>query len=188
MKSIILYCPHLDRDLRPVFKQVPNTLILTGYPTPQGHDGCLEMHKQAIRIAKHHGWDRVFVMEDDCDFTPAFSWDAWQQDATRAREIGGDMLVGGCVGTYGARRLTDRLVAVDRFHSAHCVVYFSSGYDRALNAVQPYDISLGEVGVRPIVTVPFVAVQKPSFSGILLQDVNYVPLYHMHEQYLLSLQ
>ena len=49
--------------------------------------------------------------------------------------------------------------------------------------MQPFDLSLGATcGLRCVLTWPFVAVQRPSFSGILQQPVDYVPLYAAHEK------
>lgn len=184
MNSVILYCPHLDRDIRGILARVPNSRILTGYPTPYGHDGCLEMHKDAVRIAVENGWESVFVMEDDCEFTPRFEWGAWKLDARWSNENGYDVLVGGCTRTYDERKVREHMIEVSAFHSAHCIVYHRRGFEKVLqHAVQPYDLSLGrECGCRVALAHPFVAVQRPSFSGILQQNVNYVPYYESHER------
>lgn len=108
------------------------------------------------------------------------------RDAWWAQEHNYGVLAGGCVNTYDPRKVRDGLVAVSRFHSAHCVVYFEAFYDNILQTVQPFDISLGLCGVRGVVSIPFAAVQRPTFSGILQKDVNYVPLYEMHEKYLMG--
>jgi len=137
------------------------------------------------------GEDRVFVMEDDCAFAAAFDWERWNADADWAQSHGYDVMTGGCTRTYGekvVRAYTTgdrvvRLIEVSAFHSAHCVVYFQSGYAKALLAIQPYDLSLGkDCGLRCVLTWPFVAVQRPSFSGILRQPVDYVPFYEAHER------
>jgi hypothetical protein len=121
-------------------------------------------------------------MEDDCNFTHHFSWDQWCADADWAQSHGYDVMAGGCTRTYDERKVRDGMIEVSAFHSAHCLVYFRFGYEKALNAVQPYDWSLGrDCGMRCVLVHPFVAVQRPSFSGILQQDVDYVPLYAAHE-------
>ncbi len=81
------------------------------------------------------------------------------------------------------------MIEVSAFHSAHCVVYFESGYEKVFKAVQPYDWSLGrDCGMRCVLVHPFVAVQRASYSSILKQDVDYVPLYQQHEAALRSLR
>ncbi len=184
MRCVVLYAPHLGRDLSALLAPLPmsSVVIQTGQPTPRGEDGCLESHKTAIREARDRGDRRVFVMEDDCAFTPAFDWDRWNEDAEWAESHGYDVMAGGCTRTYDEKVVRDGMVEVSAFHSAHCVVYFKSGYERALRAVQPYDVSLGATcDLRCVLTWPFVAVQRPSFSGILCEPVNYVPLYQAHE-------
>jgi GR25 family glycosyltransferase involved in LPS biosynthesis len=182
MRSVVLHAPHLGRDLRALHEAVPDLLIYEGERTPKGEDGCLEGHKTIVREAMELGERRVFVMEDDCEFTPHFDWERWQTDATWAEFHGYDVMVGGCTRTYGEKAVRYGMIEVSAFHSAHCVVYFASGYEKALKAVQPYDLSLGTIcGMRCVLTHPFVAVQRPSFSGILQQDVDYVPLYERHE-------
>lgn len=183
MRSVVLYAPHLGRDIRPLQAVVPDLSVLIGLPTPRGEDGCLESHKAAIRGAIVSGEDRLFVMEDDCAFTTAFEWDRWLADADWAEAQGYDVLAGGCTRTYEERVVREGLIDVRAFHSAHCLVYFRSGYAKALRAVQPYDLSLGrDCGLRCVLTWPFVAVQRASYSGILRQPVDYGPLYAAHEQ------
>lgn len=186
MKSFIIYCPHLNRDIRGLLNAVPNPQIWTGEKTARGEDGCLECHHQIVRHAKEHDWPMVFVMEDDCHFTPRFSWKMWEWTSQFAQMRHYDVLVGGCTRTYNERLAVGvdggALLQVDAFHSAHCIVYFKSSYDTILKTVQPHDLSIGRLGAGCILTWPFVAVQAPSFSGILQQEVDYVPLYKAHEQ------
>ncbi len=176
---------------------MPDAEVLIGERTPRGCDGCLDSHKRAVRLAQQKAWPCVFVMEDDCAFVPAFSLAQWEADAAWAQAHGYDVLAGGCTRTYGAKRVRSGLLEVSAFHSAHCLVYFASGYDKVLRAVQPFDLSLGcetvttfattYVGCRIVLTAPFVAVQRPSFSGILQRHVNYVPDYVAHEKVLEAL-
>jgi hypothetical protein len=194
MRAVVLSCPHLHRDITALRDQIPDALVQIGLPTPHGHDGCLEMHKTAVRDAQAAQAPAVFVMEDDCQFTPAWDYARWQADAQWAQAHGYDVLVGGSTRTYKPRKVRHGLLEVRAFHSAHCLVYFASGYERVLDAVQPFDLSLGAevkseyptryVGCRIVLTYPFVAVQRPSFSGILQKPVDYGPEYVGHEQYL----
>ncbi len=185
MHSAIIYCPHLNRDIRGLINKVPNPRIHTGYPTTLGHDGCLQCHHQIVTEARALGWPSVFVMEDDCQFTEEFDYHKWIADALWCKENGFGCLTGGCVNTYGAQKTRrEGILAVDKFHSAHCIVYFADQYERVLQTIQPFDTSLGDVGVRCAVSWPFVAVQRPVFSGILQKDVDYTGLYALHEQHL----
>ncbi len=183
MRNVILYCPHLNRDIRGILAQVPNPMIETGYQTPLGHDGCLECHKSIVRKAQAENAHAVTAIEDDCEFTVHFNYDRWIEDAAWARNNGYDVLVGGSTRTYDEKIVREGMIEVSAFHSAHFVTYFQSGYAKILKAVQPFDYSLGaNCGCRVVVKWPFVAVQRASFSGILQQNVDYVPLYQAHEQ------
>lgn len=192
MRAVILSCPHLKRDLRPILARIPGAEILLGEKTPKGEDGCLEMHKSVVRSAQAAGDPSVFVMEDDCQFTAAFDYARWLDDAAWAEAHGYDVLAGGCVKTYHPKPVRAGLIEVSAFHSAHCLVYSASGYAKVLRAVQPFDLSLGSrvaskfvttyVGCRIALTFPFVAVQRPAYSGILRKPVDYVPEYVAHER------
>lgn len=184
VRSFVIHCPHLNRDVRGILNAVPNVRIWTGYPTERGEDGCLQAHQGIVALAKQHSWPRVFVMEDDCQFTKHFDYERWEEDARWSAVNGYDVLVGGCVQTYGPKIVRDGLVRVDKFHSAHCIVYNASGYDKILQTIQPFDTSIGDQGAKTVMTYPFVAVQRPVYSGILKKDVNYVPLYEQYEGHL----
>lgn len=194
MRSVVLHCPWLDRDISLLHEQIPNLEIFVGEWTPRGEDGCLQSHLEIVAETKAEGLDRVFVVEDDCEFTRHFSFERWCQDAEWAKTNGYDIMIGGSTRTYDERVVRDGMIEVQAFHSAHCIVYFESSFDKVQNAVQPYDYSLGNpptnpimgterhTGCRIVLVYPFVAIQKPSFSGILREPVDYVPLYGKHEQ------
>ncbi len=182
MRNVILYCPHLNRDIRPLLNTVPHPQLWIGEPTPKGEDGCLQCHQAIVRKAKCQQLPAVFVMEDDCQFTAHFNYSKWLEDAAWSEAHGYDVLVGGCTRTYKEKVVRAGLIEVSAFHSAHCIVYLRSSYDKVLRTVQPFDVSVGQMGCRVVMTWPFVAVQRPTYSGILKQDVDYVPLYQQHEQ------
>lgn len=187
MRNVILYAPHLNRDIRGLLNVLPHPRIYTGESTANGADGCLQSHQAVVREALRDCIAAVAVYEDDCQFTEHFNYDDWCDAAEWARRVGYDVLCGGSTRTYDEGLAAHGFVEVSMFHSAHCVVYFASGYEKILkHAVQPYDLSLGrECGLRCVLALPFVAVQRPSFSGILQQDVDYVPLYAAHERELM---
>jgi hypothetical protein len=182
MKNAIIYCPHLNRDIRGLLNAVPNPQIWTGEPTERGEDGCLQCHQAIVRWAKHQQSTAVFVLEDDAKFTEHFAYGRWLEDAAWAEANGYDVLAGGCTRTYDERVVRDGLIEVSAFHSAHCVVYLQSSYETILRTVQPHDLSIGRLGARCLLAWPFVAVQTPAYSNILKQPVDYVPLYEAHEQ------
>lgn len=205
MKSYVLYCPHLDRDIRGILSRVPDPEVITGYPTVPGEVGCLEMHKTAVRLAQHKGLPFVFVMEDDCKFTDAFVYSQWETMAAWALEHRFGAVHGGSVRTWNPRLLArlpgyehigeaTTILQVDRACSAHCMIYTHLGYDAVLTAEQPFDLSIADKGVNPVLVWPFVAIQGKGLSGIGPpthggisttyhgpQPVDYEGLFAMHE-------
>lgn len=183
MRSVILHCPSLGRDLAPLLAAVPGALVHEGPRMPgQGWEASKIAHHAIITETKALGEPCVFVMEDDCQFTAYFDLDCWEEDATWSARHGYDILIGGSTRTYDERWVRDGMVEVSAFHSSHCVVYFASGYDKVLRAGAPIDITPGrDCGARCVVAWPFVAVQRPAFSGCEGHDVDYVPLYEQHE-------
>ncbi len=182
MNSVILYCPHLNRDIRGLLNVIPHPQIWTGTQTEKGEDGCLQCHQAIVREAKDNHWPMVFVMEDDCAFTEHFTLGKWMMAAFWAQDHEYDVLVGGCTKTYQERLVAPGLIAVSAFHSAHCIVYLASGYDKILKTVQPFDVSVGKMGARVVMTWPFMAIQRPEYSGILKEPVDYRAFYQQHEE------
>lgn len=185
MRSFIIYCPHLNRDIRGLLNAVPYPQIWTGQKTEHGADGCLSCHHEIVKEAQRSNAPFVFVMEDDCHFTNQFHLPTWGWAVEWALKHGYDIVAGGCTRTYDEKVVYHEgkhaFIEVSAFHSAHCVAYLHTGYEKILRTVQPYDLSLGRTGAKCLLTWPFVAIQRPSFSGILQQHVDYVPLYVAHE-------
>jgi hypothetical protein len=197
VKSFILYCPHLNRDIRGILAKVPNPQIITGYPTVPGEAGCLEMHKEAVRRAKMNGSFMVSVFEDDCKFTEYFDFALWNATGIWAEQNGYNVVQGGSVLTHNPRLVQHGKIAVDRACSAHCMIYLESAYDAILQAEQPFDLSIADKGAKPILVWPFVAIQGKGLSGIGRplesgasktyagpQEVDYEGMFKMHESYL----
>lgn len=180
MNNFIIYCPHLNRDIRGILARVPDPQIFTGYPTVPGEVGCLKAHKEIVRKAQHNGWPYVFVMEDDCEFTQYFNYNEWLKNVNWASKFRYHALVGGTTRTWSPKVVFPGFIQVKKFCSAHCIVYFACGYEHVLNAEQPLDQSVGE----SLIKLPFVAIQRPSFSGILQQDVDYRLYYESQERLL----
>jgi len=195
MRSVILHCPALGRDISVLQAAVPGALVYESpLADPPGQVGGWEASKAAhqaiVAEAQALGESCVFVMEDDCVFSRYFSLERWCDAVDWAESHKYDVLVGGSTRTYREKvvaRFDDdtALIEVSGFHSSHCVVYLKSGYDKVLRAGAPIDITIGHnEGARCLVTWPFVAVQRPSFSGCEGHVVNYVPLYEQHEYHL----
>lgn len=172
MNAVLLYCPHLGRNIAPIRAAVPDLQVLEGQPVTPGEAGCLQMHQDAVRLAQAQGWSAVTVIEDDCQFTPAFNWSTWQEACRWAEAQGYGAVVGGTVKAI-APRVARRamfgwaldLITVDACCSAHFVTHFARGYRAVLDAAQPFDLSFS-AATPTLVAHPFVAVQAPGRSGI----------------------
>lgn len=185
--AVIAYCPDLGRDLAPILAQVPDAQVYSSGLVPKGEDGCLAAHQAIVRMAMAAKWPAVFVLEDDCCFTPAFNREAWEDAIDWMATHGYNILTGGCISAHGPRKVREGLLAVAWFKSAHCIVYRASAYPIVLRAGQPLDVSLGRLGGKCLMTYPFVAVQQPCVSGILKRPVNYLERYARHERILEAL-
>lgn len=200
MKAFVLHCPHLERDQNPLLARVPNVQVLTGYPVVPGEKGCVEMHKRAISIGMDSKEAAIAVFEDDCGFYDNFDWKEWCSFAEWAwlNEYGA--VHGGSVLTTNARRTSHpKLLSVDKACSAHCMIYTVHGYEAAMRAENPFDLNIGNEGIRPLIALPYVAYQRAGLSGIGApmevgeskiysgpKHVDYEGFFRMHEQHLAS--
>lgn len=183
-QPVILHCAELGRDISALCHAVPDAMVFDARLEPSG---CLHAHQAAVAMADERGWDSVWVLEDDAVMTPAYSRARWEADVLWSRLHGYGVLVGACVTTSRPKPAgRGGLVAVETFHSAHCIVYHRSAYAIAAQMTRPLDVQLGERGANPVVAVPFVAHQAPGWSAHLKKDVDYTPMYDRHERFLLS--
>lgn len=164
--TVIVHCPALGRSLDHMFQYIPDAIVFEA-PVAEKHGGCIAGHQHAVKLARKHKWDAVGVLEDDCQFTEAFDTQRWQADVAWARAHGYDVVNGGVIRAANPRRVRDGLFAVDRFKSAHCVVYLSKAFSAVDRLIYPMDYMIGRLGTKPVVTVPFVAIQRPVVSGHL---------------------
>lgn len=183
--TVVVHCAALGRSLDHIRAHVPDVIVFDAPLAPQ-HAGCIAGHQHAVALARRYGWDAVGVLEDDCQFTEAFSGEQWTADVAWARTHGYDMVNGGCIRAANPRLVRSGLVAVDRFKSAHCVAYLPGAFSVVDRLVYPMDYMLGRLGARAVVTVPFVAIQAPGVSGHLGRFTDYASDYAEREQRLLG--
>lgn len=176
--AVVIHCASLGRDISGIRAAVPHLQVYDAKRFPPGdHAGCIAGHQAIVQMARLSGWPAVWVFEDDCEFTPAFAIERWVADATWARNHGYNTITGGCVSTRNPRLVREGLFAVDRFKSTHCIVYHEDVYEIVMKLTTPMDPMLGRLGAKCLVTYPFVAVQRPAFSGILGHHQDYLRSY-----------
>lgn len=179
--AVIMTCPSLKRDLSPILARVPGAIGLHTEHLPARHEGLRRGYATVAQMAREHGWPAVFLMEDDCQFTEHFDLARWEADAAWAFLHGYTLLNGGVFSAANPRKVRNGLVAVDRFKSSHCIVVHRSAYDVLERLVYPVDVTMSTLGAKPVVTVPFVAVQGPVHSGHLDRFTDYRAHYSASE-------
>lgn len=185
--TVVVHCRALGRSLDHIRAHVPDVLVFDAPLAPR-HAGCIAGHQYAVQLARQHGWPAVTVLEDDCQFTSAFSPGQWQADIDWAAAHGYTLVNGGCIRAAHPRPVRDGLVAVARFKSAHCVAYLPGAFGVVDRLVYPMDYMLGPLGARAVVTVPFVAIQAPGVSGHLGRFTDYATEYAERERVLAGAQ
>jgi hypothetical protein len=183
--TVIVHCRALGRSLESMLRHIPDAIVFDAPQAPQ-HAGCIAGHQYAVRLARQHGWEAVGVLEDDCQFTEHFDTARWLTDLEWARTHGYNVLNGGCVRVANPRLARSGLYAIDRFKSAHCVAYLPAAFPAIDRLIYPMDYMIGRLGTRPLVTVPFVAIQAPGVSGHLFKHTDYAEDYARQEQRLLG--
>lgn len=171
--AVILTCQALQRDLSPIFHRVPDALTYQTEHLPEQHEGVRRGYQAVARMARANGWPAVFLMEDDCAFTEHFDRAQWEADAAWAFLHGFTLLNGGVFSAANPRPVRHGLVAVDRFKSSHCIVVQRSAFEVLERLEYPADVTMGQFGAKPVVTVPFVAVQGKVHSGHLDRVTDY---------------
>lgn len=165
--AVILTCPELGRDLSPILAAVPDAITFRSARLPERQEGVRLAYQGVARMARANGWPAVFLMEDDCAFTTHFDRARWEADGAWAFSHGYTLLNGGCFSAARPRHARSGLVAVHHFKSSHCIMVSAAAYGVLEQLVYPVDVSMGKLGARSVVTVPFVAVQAPVVSGHL---------------------
>lgn len=184
--TVIVHCKPLGRSLDHMLAHIPEAFVFDA-PVAPNHEGCIAGHQHAVNLARENGWDAVGVLEDDCEFTKAFDSERWMLDVEWARRHGYNVVNGGCFRTARPRKVRDGLYAVTHFKSAHCVVYLPSAFEVVDRLVYPMDVMIGRLGAKPVVTVPFVAIQGKFWSGHLHEMSDYHEDYAQQEARLMGI-
>jgi hypothetical protein len=182
VKAVVIHCPALGRDLSELKAKVPDLLVYEATIQP---GGCCIAHQAVVAMAAAEGWPNVWVLEDDCVLLPTWSRERWEADVAWAAANGYGVVTGAVATTLRPKRTgRDGLVAVDQFRSAHCIAYNAQAYPIAAAMREPLDVQLGDLGAKPVVTLPFVAHQRPGLSANTGRVEDYTHHYVNHEAFL----
>jgi GR25 family glycosyltransferase involved in LPS biosynthesis len=150
-----------------------------------GWIGCFRSHQKAILSNR----DKIttLVLEDDCRLLSIDKWiqikqwldsnlDKWDVYLGGVTNVDKDevYIIDEPAGIYGLKFFT----------SAHFIYYNSVIYDRIINytpdnsVYNPIDIFISSLeGIKIVTSVPFIAIQAPSYSNIEGIDTDYIDLY-----------
>lgn len=183
MLAFIIHAP--KRDITELQAQVPFARIFPAIMHRNGRIGCLLSHQWCLQEAQAAGAPYVWVMEDDCWLTPEFTLEKWQGHIDYLLASDYDLLVGGSYKLFHPHKVTPELVGGDDYNSSHCVVYKATCYKKMLAFPEHkghIDRLAGVAGLRPLVTVPYMAVQRPCKSLVCGQETDYLAQFYTHEQ------
>jgi GR25 family glycosyltransferase involved in LPS biosynthesis len=207
MLTFIIHNPGSGRKIDELRKAVLEAHVLPAIMVSgDPHFGCALSHQKAISLAVEANAPCVWVLEDDCKFTSAFSLDRWGQHVETLLTSPFDLLHGGVLKLSGAGRTLDDpgrpsvfaegLVAGGQNWSSHCVVYKQSAFWPLLKPCAPspefgmsglpIDIRPGALGLKTLVTVPFMATQHAGESAVGRAYFDYSSEFAVAEQYLLN--
>ncbi|HEX7770335.1 MAG TPA: hypothetical protein VF422_09960 [Dokdonella sp.] len=179
--AVIMTCPALNRDVAPILAKVPDAIIWNTEHLPEQHEGLRRGLARVAEMARRLGWPAAWILEDDCQFTEHFDRARFESDAAWAFLHGYTLLNGGVFSAANPRPVREGLVAVDRFKSSHCIVVHHSAYDVLERLGYPADVTMGTLGAKSVVTVPFVAVQGAVHSGHLDRQTDFRARYAQTE-------
>ena len=150
-----------------------------------GWIGCFRSHQKAILSSREN--ITTLVLEDDCKLLSADKWsqikewldsnlDKWDVYLGGVTNVDKDevYIIDKPAGIYGLKFFT----------SAHFIYYNSSIYNKILNytpdnsVYNPIDIFISSLeGIKIVTSVPFIAIQSPSYSDIEGIETDYTGLY-----------
>jgi GR25 family glycosyltransferase involved in LPS biosynthesis len=150
-----------------------------------GWIGCFRSHQKAILSNREN--ITTLVLEDDCSLLSADKWseikqwldsnlDKWDVYLGGVTNVDKDevYIIDKTTGIYGLKFFT----------SAHFIYYNISSYNRIINytpdnsVYNPIDIFISSLeGIKIVTSVPFIAIQSPSYSNIEGIETDYTGLY-----------
>jgi GR25 family glycosyltransferase involved in LPS biosynthesis len=150
-----------------------------------GWIGCFRSHQKAILSNRAN--ITTLVLEDDCSLLSIDKWsgikkwldsnlDKWDVYLGGVTNVDKDevYVIDKTLGIYGLKF----------FNSAHFIYYNISIYNRIINytphnsVYNPIDIFISSIeGIKIVTSVPFIAIQRPSYSNIEGIDTDYTSLY-----------
>jgi len=168
--------------------RVPGLTRVEALMHANGVVGCSRSQKSIVQRAKDEGWPAVWIMEDDCVFTPHFDLQNWIQTVHQALEAGYQVVVGGSAnGQQPSKSQIRHLVTVQGFSSCHCWVLRADGYEAVLGVDEtvPIDVAVSQLKLTKACRVPLIARQLPSMSSIQHIFEDYTILFDQAERNML---
>ena len=161
-----------------------------------GWKGCTLSHRKAMEIAKKRHYPWVLIVEDDCQLTP----DAQERFHALLpylwkHQHRWDVFLGGVTQLTESKVVskTQPLFKVKGFTTHFCLIH-RAAYNKILRHIpsdpnkmkDPVDVWYRD-HLRLWTTVPFLAVQQPSYSDINKKEMNYTESFDNAEKLLRKL-
>lgn len=137
---------------------------------------CTLSHQKCIQIAKERGWECVLILEDDVVFDSDVN-DVLEKTIENICKFDWNLLYLGCNIKYDSKKVASNLIRVSEANMTHAYIIHNSFYDVVLG--QPADLVIDYLYRRlskkhlMYACSPMIAFQRPSFSDIRREHVNY---------------
>lgn len=160
--------------------------------TTPGKLGCTLSHIKCLKMAKRNGWSHVMICEDDLLFAKDVNWVKQRFNTMFERHKTWDMITLGVIILSG-EYLDDSTAQLKKAGSTTCYIVRKEYYDvllhnfkysaKRLRQKQPdseIDVIWQTLQKRDrwLTILPLIAIQRPSYSDIEQNQVDYKP-YHM---------
>lgn len=138
-----------------------------------GEAALIMTHKKILEDAKEKGYNNILVLEDDVEFAEDIN------ECLSEIPENWDVVYFGGNHYHGApAKITDKIAIANKTLAMHCVAINSTIYDRMLEKIHysfPIDVIYAEnlYLFNSYVFVPSKAWQRPSWSDLLQQHVDY---------------
>ena len=169
-----------ESSVAEALRQIPSLTVITPVPARTPVVSCNKTHRDAWHrglLSVGHD-EAICVLEDDVQFTPAWTTDVWLQCEAWLTHSSYDLLLGGV--SHGGNPVPvseptfTTMLEIGRFTATHCYLLKPSAVPVLLaqQDTKHADAALSDAEIRRVVIVPFVATQWPGRSDIRMITVN----------------
>jgi len=132
------------------FIEADHVNVIQGVREKPNWKGIAKAHMNAIRFAKEKGWDKVLIMEDDCQFPGEEKTLPYMEEAFKRLPEDWEIVVGGVYYLRQEERVNAYWRKISEFCALHWYIVNSKVYDRMFNwdGSNHYDRWVGKQGFK----------------------------------------